>query len=150
MAEVLELADRIVVRDELEVARELQRELLPPHPPVIEGWDVAFSYRTANTIGGDYYDMIPRQDDQLALIAGCAHPALDADAHDAHDDALLAHHHVGLEALLRDGFPDVVDLGCRRPRAHHDDHLVVLLDLRRVLTIEEVAEMAAWQAESEG
>ena len=47
---VLELADRIVVRDELEVARELQRELLPPYPPLIDGWEFAFSYRTANTI----------------------------------------------------------------------------------------------------
>jgi len=69
---VLELADRIVVRDELEVARELQRELLPPHPPVIEGWDVAFSYRTANTIGGDYYDFVRLDDGRLALVIGDA------------------------------------------------------------------------------
>ncbi len=69
---VLELADRILVRDELEVARELQRDLLPPHPPVLSGWDVAFSYRTANTIGGDYYDFIPLEDGRLAVVIGDA------------------------------------------------------------------------------
>jgi serine phosphatase RsbU (regulator of sigma subunit) len=69
---VLELADRIVVRDELEVARELQRDLLPPHPPVLEGWDFAFSYRTANTIGGDYYDFVPLDDGRLAVVIGDA------------------------------------------------------------------------------
>jgi sigma-B regulation protein RsbU (phosphoserine phosphatase) len=69
---VLELADRILVRDELEVARELQRDLLPPHPPVLPGWDVAFSYRTANTIGGDYYDFIPLEDGRVAVVIGDA------------------------------------------------------------------------------
>jgi serine phosphatase RsbU (regulator of sigma subunit) len=69
---VLELADRIVVRDELEVARELQRELLPSHPPVLEGWEVSFSYRTANTIGGDYYDFLPLADGRMALVIGDA------------------------------------------------------------------------------
>lgn len=69
---VLELADRIVVRDELEIARELQRDLLPPHPPVLAGWDFAFSYRTANTIGGDYYDFVPLEDGRLAVVIGDA------------------------------------------------------------------------------
>jgi len=69
---VLELADRIVVRDELEVARELQRDLLPPHPPALAGWDFAFSYRTANTIGGDYYDFVPLEDGRLAVVIGDA------------------------------------------------------------------------------
>lgn len=69
---VLELADRIVVRDELEVARELQHDLLPKHPPVIEDWEFVFSYRTANTIGGDYYDFIPLEDGRIAVVIGDA------------------------------------------------------------------------------
>lgn len=69
---VLELADRIVVRDELEIARELQRELLPHQEPEVPGYSFAFSYRTANTIGGDYYDFLPLGGGRLALVAGDA------------------------------------------------------------------------------
>ena len=69
---LLELADRIVVRDELEVARELQHDLLPKDPPKVEDWEFVFSYRTANTIGGDYYDFIPLKDGRLAVVIGDA------------------------------------------------------------------------------
>ena len=55
---ILELADRVLVRDELEVARQLQRDLLPRSAPPIEGYSFAFSYRSANTVGGDYYDFL--------------------------------------------------------------------------------------------
>jgi serine phosphatase RsbU (regulator of sigma subunit) len=55
----LELVDRVRVRDELEVARELQAELLPGHVPDVPGYLFAHSYRTANEVGGDYYDVIP-------------------------------------------------------------------------------------------
>ncbi len=69
---VLELADRVVIRDELEVARELQRELMPQRGPDVPGYSFAFSYRTANTIGGDYYDFLPLPDGRLALVVGDA------------------------------------------------------------------------------
>ena len=69
---VLELADRVVVRDELEVARELQRELLPRLAPDVRGYDFAFSYRTANTIGGDYYDFLELDDGRLVVVMGDA------------------------------------------------------------------------------
>jgi len=68
----LELADRVVIRDELEVARDLQREILPRVPPEVPGYQFAFSYRTANTIGGDYYDLLPLPDGRLALVVGDA------------------------------------------------------------------------------
>ena len=68
----LELADRVLVRDELEVARQLQRELLPRDAPDLPGWEFAFSYRTANTIGGDYYDFLPVSDGRVALVIGDA------------------------------------------------------------------------------
>jgi hypothetical protein len=69
---VLELADRVVVRDELEVARGLQRELLPRQAPDLPGYDFAFSYRTANTIGGDYYDFLELEDGRLVVVVGDA------------------------------------------------------------------------------
>ena len=68
----LELVDRVLVRDELEVARQLQRDLLPSAVPEIPGYDVAHSYRTANEIGGDYYDFLDLPDGRVALVIGDA------------------------------------------------------------------------------
>lgn len=68
----LELVDRIRVRDELEVARELQEDLLPHDVPPIPGYDFACSYRTANEVGGDYYDLTPLPDGRISLLVGDA------------------------------------------------------------------------------
>jgi sigma-B regulation protein RsbU (phosphoserine phosphatase) len=68
----LELVDRVRVRDELEVARELQADLLPSAAPPLAGWRFAHSYRTAAEVGGDYYDFTPLPDGRLALAVGDA------------------------------------------------------------------------------
>jgi len=52
----LELADRVTMKRDLAIAREIQRWLVPEIPPRVEGVDIAFASRPANTVGGDYYD----------------------------------------------------------------------------------------------
>ncbi len=69
---IMELVDRVRVRDELEVARRLQSDLLPDRSPEIEGWAFAHSYRTANEVGGDYYDFQTLPDGRLAILMGDA------------------------------------------------------------------------------
>ncbi len=69
---ILELADRVLVRDELEVARQLQRDLLPRDAPATPGYEFAFSYRSANTVGGDYYAFLLLPDGKGALVSGDA------------------------------------------------------------------------------
>jgi sigma-B regulation protein RsbU (phosphoserine phosphatase) len=56
----LELADRVTMKRDLEIARDIQSRLLPNEPPKIPGWQLAFRTRAANTVGGDYYDAFPR------------------------------------------------------------------------------------------
>ena len=68
----LELVDRVLVRDELEVARQLQRDLLPTTAPDLAGYRIAHSYRTANEIGGDYYDFFPLPGGRYVLVIGDA------------------------------------------------------------------------------
>ena len=68
----IELVDRVRVRDELEVARNLQADLLPEEAPEIAGYTFAHSYRTANEVGGDYYDFQLLADGRLALVIGDA------------------------------------------------------------------------------
>jgi phosphoserine phosphatase RsbU/P len=52
----LELADRVTMKRDLEIAREIQRWLVPEVPPKVLGADIAFLSRPANTVGGDYCD----------------------------------------------------------------------------------------------
>jgi hypothetical protein len=68
----MELVDRVRVRDELEIARKLQGDLLPSHSPDVGGYEFAHSYRTANEVGGDYYDFQVLGDGRLAVLVGDA------------------------------------------------------------------------------
>jgi phosphoserine phosphatase RsbU/P len=64
----LELADRVTMKRDLEIAREIQRWLLPAVPPEVAGFDLAFATRPANTVSGDYYDAFHRDGGRLLLI----------------------------------------------------------------------------------
>jgi phosphoserine phosphatase RsbU/P len=57
---MLEVADRVVMKRDLEIAREIQRWLLPVNPPAVPGLEIAFATRPANTVAGDYYDVFAR------------------------------------------------------------------------------------------
>lgn len=57
---MLEIADRVVMKRDLQIAREIQTWLLPGAPPQIPGLSVAYATRPANTVAGDYYDVFPR------------------------------------------------------------------------------------------
>lgn len=56
----LELGDRITMKRDLEIAREIQQWLVPSSPPVIPGVDIAFATRPQNTVAGDYFDAFLR------------------------------------------------------------------------------------------
>ena len=56
----LELADRVTMKRDLEIAREIQQWLVPAQPPTIAGMDIAFATRPQNTVAGDYYDAFLR------------------------------------------------------------------------------------------
>jgi phosphoserine phosphatase RsbU/P len=57
----LELGDRVTMKRDLEIAREIQQWLVPDHPPHVPGLDIAFATRPQNTVAGDYYDAFTRQ-----------------------------------------------------------------------------------------
>jgi len=52
----LELADKVTMKRDLEIAREIQSWLVPSMPPAVQNADVAFSTRPQNSVAGDYYD----------------------------------------------------------------------------------------------
>jgi len=80
---VLEVADRVTMKRDLEIAREIQQWLVPQQPPQVPGMEVAFVSRPANTVAGDYYDVLPmlsagRGDRVLLAMADVAGKSLPA------------------------------------------------------------------------
>jgi sigma-B regulation protein RsbU (phosphoserine phosphatase) len=55
---MLELKDKLLARDEIEVARQVQLSLLPTSQPVIPGWEVWSATTPANDVGGDLIDYL--------------------------------------------------------------------------------------------
>jgi len=52
----LELADKVIMKRDLEIAREIQTWLVPSEAPPIPNAEVAFHTRPQNSVAGDYYD----------------------------------------------------------------------------------------------
>jgi len=52
----LELADKVIMKRDLEIAREIQMWLVPSVAPAVVGAEIAFASRPQNSVAGDYYD----------------------------------------------------------------------------------------------
>ena len=81
---LLELADRVVMKRDLEIAKDIQAWLLPGAPLQIPGYQIAYATRPANTVAGDYYDVIlrpgqtPSDDRVLFVVADVAGKSIPA------------------------------------------------------------------------
>jgi serine phosphatase RsbU (regulator of sigma subunit) len=81
---LLELADRVVMKRDLEIAKDIQAWLLPGAPLQIPGYQIAYMTRPANTVAGDYYDVIlrpgrtPADDRILFVVADVAGKSIPA------------------------------------------------------------------------
>ncbi|MGE3191479.1 MAG: PP2C family protein-serine/threonine phosphatase, partial [Vicinamibacterales bacterium] len=76
---LLEVADRLSLKRDLEVAREIQQAMLPDGTwsgPGVEAFGLT---KPANTVGGDFYDILPQPDGTVLValgdVAGKASPA---------------------------------------------------------------------------
>lgn len=107
---VLEVADRLSLKHDLEVARNIQLAMLPSGTVRFAGLDVHGFSRPANTVGGDFYDLQPLADGRLLLavgdVAGKGSPA-----------ALLMALFLAMLRVLLDEVTDLVPL-TRRLNAH--------------------------------
>jgi phosphoserine phosphatase RsbU/P len=107
----LELADKVIMKRDLEIAREIQSWLVPSEPPAIPGAEVAFWTRPQNSVAGDYYDAFFPTDDAasggklqlvMADVAGKSVPAA----------LLMATLQASLHTLASEGLP-LVQLATR-------------------------------------
>ena len=67
---MLEVADRLSLKNDLEVAREIQLAMLPRGVYQADCVEAFGMTRPANTVGGDFYDILPRADGTLLLALG--------------------------------------------------------------------------------
>jgi hypothetical protein len=84
---------------DLELARDIQRRLLPQQIPVRPGLDIAAAWQPSRWVGGDYYDVIELGDGRLGLaiadVAGKGMPAA----------LLMSNQQAALRALAGVGLP---------------------------------------------
>jgi len=59
-----------LTEEELEIAHQTQRSILPPRKPRRAGYDFGSLITTARAVGGDFYDFIHLGRDQLGLVIG--------------------------------------------------------------------------------
>ncbi len=111
---IMELADRVTMKRDLEIAREIQHWLVPAVAPQVPKLDLAFTTRPANTVSGDYYDIVPWKEGRVLLVvadvAGKSVPAA----------LLMATFHASLRSLAgsTDSLPELVR-GINRYSAGH-------------------------------
>ena len=60
--------ERDALSSELDRAGKIQLNLLPGRLPRIRGFDIRVAYRSAKEVGGDYYDFIPIDRDNLGMV----------------------------------------------------------------------------------
>ena len=66
----VEVADRLTLKNDLEIARDIQQAMLPSgvySAPCVETVGIS---RPANTVGGDFYDILPLDDGRLVITVG--------------------------------------------------------------------------------
>jgi phosphoserine phosphatase RsbU/P len=67
---MLEVADRLSLKNDLEIAREIQQAMLPRAAYQTPGLEAFGMTRPANTVGGDFYDILPLPDGRVLLALG--------------------------------------------------------------------------------
>lgn len=64
----VEVAEQERLRRDLQIARDIQKKLLPDHCPIIPGFEIAARGTSALEVGGDYYDFFWVDDDHLGIV----------------------------------------------------------------------------------
>lgn len=70
MLMLMEIADRLSLKGDLEIARDIQLAMLPSGTTTIGAARACGLTRPANTVGGDFYDILPLPDGRVIVTVG--------------------------------------------------------------------------------
>lgn len=62
------LVDQERIQQEMHLAKEIQRTLLPAKFPKIDGYEIASYYESAKEVGGDYYDFVEIDRNRMGVV----------------------------------------------------------------------------------
>ncbi len=65
-----ELADKLSLKSELDIASKVQNSLVPSEPPINQNYEISIFYEPAKVVSGDYFDFIKQKDDSLYYLVG--------------------------------------------------------------------------------
>jgi sigma-B regulation protein RsbU (phosphoserine phosphatase) len=65
-----EALSQVALQRDMEVAKQMQRTLLPSREPKFPGYHFFAYYESAYQVGGDYYDYVSLPDNRLAVVVG--------------------------------------------------------------------------------
>ncbi len=63
-----QLIEKQRLQTQLEIARQVQLQLLPPKDPELEGFDISAYNFPTEEVSGDYYDWVRIYDDQIGIV----------------------------------------------------------------------------------
>ena len=63
-----QLIEKQRLQAQLEIARQVQLELLPPRDPKLEGFDISAYNFPTEEVSGDYYDWVRLYEDQIGIV----------------------------------------------------------------------------------
>ena len=87
------------LQQQLELAAEVQRSLLPQKHCCFADWEVAYEYEPAGFVSGDYVDLIPSPDGGVHFVLG------DVSGKGLGASMLMSNLHATFRALLGQGLP---------------------------------------------
>jgi len=61
---------QLLLEQEFQNARELQRVLIPEDPPPIPGFALTSAYKPASEVGGDFFQIIPLESGETLIVLG--------------------------------------------------------------------------------
>ncbi|MCW9066476.1 MAG: SpoIIE family protein phosphatase [Ignavibacteriaceae bacterium] len=63
-----QILEKKKLEEQMQIAKDVQTNLLPSQPPKVKGYNIAGICIPTYEIGGDYYDYIPLDDQNLAIV----------------------------------------------------------------------------------
>lgn len=86
-------SEYFVTQEKLKLARSVQQNLLPSHPPTIDGLDLLGRSFSSDSVGGDYFDFVPMANNNWGIVVA------DVSGHDLGASIFMAQTRAYLRAL---------------------------------------------------